>query len=95
MNLFLKTVVVAAGIGLAAAGGGTVVANATSPSSSVSAQDTSNNVDGAAIDTDGTQGSYKPAMDGTETNSQSSAPQYKAGSCLPSSASGSACMGHQ
>ena len=95
MNLFLKTVVVAAGIGLAAAGGGTVVANATSPSSSVSAQDTSNNVDGAAIDTDGTQGSYKPAMDGTETNSQSSAPQYKAGYCLPSSASGSACMGHQ
>ena len=70
MNLFLKTVVVAAGIGLAATGGGTV-------------------------DTDGTQGSYKPAMDGTETNSQSSAPQYKAGYCLPSSASGSACMGHQ
>ena len=33
-----------------------------SPSSSVSAQDTDSNVDGAAIDTDGTQGDFKPAI---------------------------------
>ena len=76
-NLILKSTLVAAGIGLAAAFGGTVVA--ASPSSSVSAQDTDSNVDGAAIDTDGTQGDYKPAMDGTVTGAQMSTPQYKAG----------------
>jgi hypothetical protein len=78
MNLILKSALVAAGIGLAAAFGGAVVANA-SPSSSVSAQDSDSNVDGAAIDTDGTQGAYKPAMDGTVTGSQMSTPQYRAG----------------
>jgi hypothetical protein len=71
------------------------VANATSPSSSVSAQDTSNNVDGAAIDADGTQGSYKPAMDGTSTQgADMSTPQFKTGYCLPSSASATSCTGH-
>jgi len=78
MNLVLKTALVAAGIGLAAAFGGTVVATA-SPSSSVSAQDSDSNVDGAAIDTDGTQGTYKPAMDGTVTGAPMSTPQYKVG----------------
>jgi len=77
MNLVLKTALVAAGVGLAAAFGGTVVATA-SPSSSVSAQDSDSNVDGAAIDTDGTQGTYKPAMDGTVTGAPMSTPQYKA-----------------
>lgn len=78
MNLILKSAFVAASIGLAAAFGGTVVAEA-SPASSVSAQDSDTNVDGAAIDTDGTQGDYKPAMDGTVTGAQMSTPQYKAG----------------
>ena len=78
MNLVFKSALVAAGIGLAAGFGGTVIANA-SPSSSVSAQDSDSNIDGAAIDTDGTQGDYKPAIDGTITGSQMSTPQYKAG----------------
>jgi len=78
MNLILKSTLVTAGIGLAVTFGGTVVAHA-SPSSSVSAQDSDSNVDGAAIDTDGTQGTYKPAMDGTVTGAQMSSPQYKAG----------------
>jgi hypothetical protein len=78
MNHVMKSTLVAAGIGLAAAFGGTVVANA-SPSSSVSAQDSDSNVDGAAIDTDGTQGDYKPAIDGTVTGAPMSTPQYKAG----------------
>lgn len=78
MNLILKSAVVAASIGLAAAFGSIGIANA-SPASSVSAQDSDSNVDGAAIDTDGTQGDYKPAMDGTVTGAQMSTPQYKAG----------------
>jgi len=79
MKLVLKSMVVAAGISLAAAVGGPVIAVA-SPSSSVSAQDSDSNVDGAVIDTDGTQGSYKPAMDGTTiANGNVSAPQFKAG----------------
>ena len=77
MNLILKSALVAASIGLAAAFGGIVIANA-SPASSVSAQDSDSNVDGAAIDTDGTQGTYKPAMDGTVTGAPMSTPQYKA-----------------
>jgi len=77
MNLFLKSALVTAGIGLTVAFGSTVVANA-SPSSSVSAQDSDSNVDGAAIDTDGTQGTYKPATDGTVIGAQMSTPQYKA-----------------
>ena len=78
MNLILKSALVAASIGLSAAFGGIGIANA-SPASSVSAQDSDSNVDGAAIDTDGTQGNYKPAMDGTVTGAQMSTPQYKAG----------------
>jgi len=77
MNLVLRSALVAAGIGLAVAFGNTAVVNA-SPSSSVSAQDSDSNVDGAAIDTDGTQGTYKPAMDGTVTGAPMSTPQYKA-----------------
>jgi hypothetical protein len=78
MKLILKSTLVAAGIGLAVAFNGPVTAVA-SPSSSVSAQDTDSNVDGAAIDTDGTQGDFKPAMDGTTTaNGNESAPQFKA-----------------
>jgi hypothetical protein len=78
MKLILKSTLVAAGIGLAVAFNGPVTAVA-SPSSSVSAQDTDSNIDGAAIDTDGTQGAFKPAMDGTTTaNGNESAPQFKA-----------------
>ena len=78
MKLIAKSVLAAAGISLAAAIGGPVIAVA-SPSSSVSAQDSDSSVDGAAIDTDGTQGDYTPAMDGTTTASgNESAPQFKA-----------------
>ena len=96
MNTHIKTAIAAtvAAIGLVALASGTVVANA-SPSSSVSAQDTDTNVDGAAVDTDGTQGSYKQAMTGTVTGgAQMSTPQSFAGFCLPSSASASSCTGH-
>jgi len=78
MKLIFKSALVAAGISLAAATGGAAYAVA-SPSSSVSAQDSDSNVDGAVVDTDGTQGDYKPAMDGTTTaNGNESAPQFKA-----------------
>jgi hypothetical protein len=67
MNIVFKATVVAAGIGLATLFGGTAVAFAGSPSSTLSVQDGDSGHDGAAIDSDGTQGDYKAAMDGTET----------------------------
>lgn len=67
MNIVFKATVVAAGIGLATLFGGTAVAFASSPSSTLSVQDGDSGNDGAAIDSDGTQGDYKAAMDGTET----------------------------
>ena len=67
MKIILKAAVVAAGIGLATLFGGTAVAFAGSPSSTLTVQDGYSGHDGAAIDSDGTQGSYKAAMDGTET----------------------------
>ena len=48
-----------AAIVLAGAFGGTAVAAAGSPSSTISVQDGGSGADGAAVDTDGTQGSYK------------------------------------
>ncbi len=56
-----------AAIVLAGAFGGTAVAAAGSPSSTISVQDGGSGADGAAVDTDGTQGSYKTAMDGSES----------------------------
>jgi hypothetical protein len=67
MKVILKGAAVVAGIALATAFGGTVVAAAASPSSTLTVQDADSNGDGAAVDADGTQGSYKPAMDGTST----------------------------
>ena len=67
MNIVFKATVVAAGIGLATLFGGTAVAFAGSPSSTLSVQDGDSGHDGAGIDSDGTQGDYKAAMDGTET----------------------------
>jgi hypothetical protein len=66
MKVILKATIVASGIGLAALFGGNAVA-AASPSSTLTVQDGDSGNDGAAIDSDGTQGSYKAAMDGTET----------------------------
>ena len=79
MKIILKAAVVAAGIGLATLFGGTGVAFAGSPSSTLTVQDGDSGHDGAAIDSDGTQGSYKAAMDGTETGPiMDAVPQDKA-----------------
>ena len=67
MNRVLQGAVVVAAIVLAGAFGGTAVAAAGSPSSTISVQDGGSGADGAAVDTDGTQGSYKTAMDGSES----------------------------
>jgi FlaG/FlaF family flagellin (archaellin) len=68
MKVILKGTVVLAGVVLATAFGGTVVASAASPSSTLTVQDGGNtDGDGAVVDADGTQGTYKPALDGTET----------------------------
>ncbi len=67
MKFILKATVVAGGIALASLFGGNAVAFATSPSSTLTVQDGDSGKDGAAIDSDGTQGTYKQAMDGTET----------------------------
>ncbi|WP_319437025.1 hypothetical protein [Mycobacterium sp. RTGN5] len=69
MKLILKGVVVVAGIGLATALGPTVVAVA-SPSTTFAVQDGDSGVNGAAIDSDGTQGDYKSAVDGSMTGPQ-------------------------
>jgi hypothetical protein len=79
MRIVFKATVVAAGIGLATLFGGTAVAFAGSPSSTLSVQDGDSGHDGAAIDADGTQGDYKAAMDGTETGPiMDAVPQDKA-----------------
>jgi hypothetical protein len=66
MKLILRGAVVVAGIVLAGAFGGTVIA-AASPSSTLTVQDGDSGGDGAAVDSDGTMGDYKAAMDGTST----------------------------
>ncbi len=66
MKLILKAVAVTAGIGMATLFGGTAVALA-SPTSTLTIQDGDSGADGAAIDSDGTQGSFKAAMDGSQT----------------------------
>lgn len=79
MKLVLQGAVAVAGIVLAGAFGGTAVASAGSPSSTISVQDESSGADGAAVDTDGTQGSYKAAMDGNESGPiMAATPQDKA-----------------
>lgn len=66
MKLILKGAVVVAGIALATALGPTVVAVA-SPSTTFAIQDGDSGNGGAAIDSDGTQGDYKAAVDGAMT----------------------------
>jgi uncharacterized cupredoxin-like copper-binding protein len=63
----VKGVVVVAGIALTTTFGATAVAAAKTPTSTLTVQDGDSGKDGATIDSDGTQGSYKAAMDGTET----------------------------
>jgi hypothetical protein len=69
MKLILKGAVAVAGIALATAVGPTVVAVA-SPSTTFAVQDGDSGVGGAAIDSDGTQGDYKSAVDGSMTGPQ-------------------------
>ena len=64
MKLILKGAVVVAGVALATALGPTVVAVA-SPTTTFAVQDGDSGVGGAKIDSDGTQGDYKAAVDGT------------------------------
>ena len=79
MKNMVKGAVVVAGIVLTAAFGGTAVAAAASPKSTLTVQDGDSGKDGAGIDSDGTQGSYKAAMDGTETGPiMDAVPQDKA-----------------
>jgi hypothetical protein len=79
MKFILKATIVAGGVGLATLFGGTGVAFAGSPSSTLTIQDGDSGADGAAIDSDGTVGTYKPAMDGTETGPiMDAVPQDKA-----------------
>lgn len=66
MKLILKGVVVAASIAAATALGPIVVAVA-SPSTTFSVQDGDSGNNGAGIDSDGTQGNFKSATDGSMT----------------------------
>jgi hypothetical protein len=79
MKKLVKGAVVVAGIALTTAFGGGAIAAAASPKSTLTVQDGSSGHDGAGVDTDGTQGSYKPAMDATMTGPMMDAvPQDKA-----------------
>ncbi|WP_179466434.1 hypothetical protein [Mycolicibacterium vinylchloridicum] len=64
MKVILQGAVVVAGIALATALGPTVVAVA-SPTTTFAVQDGDSGAAGAAIDSDGTQGDFKAAVDGT------------------------------
>jgi hypothetical protein len=80
MKVILKGAVVVAGIALATALGPSVVAVA-SPSSTLSIQDGDSGAGGAAIDSDGTQGDYKSAVDGSMNGPlMVASPQFTAGS---------------
>ena len=80
MKVILKGAVVVAGIALTTAFGPTVVAVA-SPSTTFAVQDGDSGVGGAAIDSDGTQGEYKSAVDGAMNGPlMVASPQTKAGS---------------
>lgn len=65
MKVILKAAIVVAGIALATALGPTVVASAGSPTTTFAVQDGDSGADGAKIDSDGTQGDYKAAVDGS------------------------------
>jgi hypothetical protein len=66
VKIVFSGLIASAGIGLAALFGGVGFA-AASPGTSFAVQDGSSGADGASIDADGTQGSFKSATDGTMT----------------------------
>lgn len=66
IKIIFSAVAASAAIGLAGMFGGMAVASASSPTVTFAVQDGDSGHDGAAIDSDGTQGSYKSAVDGSE-----------------------------
>ncbi len=80
-KIILSGLLASVGIGLAALFGGIGVASAGSPTTTFAVQDGDSGADGAAIDSDGTQGDYKSAVDGSMNGPVMVAtPQTKAGS---------------
>jgi hypothetical protein len=67
IKIVFSGLIASAGIGLAALFGGIGVASAGSPTTTFAIQDGDSGNDGAAIDSDGTQGDYKAAVDGSTT----------------------------
>jgi hypothetical protein len=67
IKIVFSGIIASAGIGLAALFGGIGVASAGSPSTTFAVQDGDSGNGGAAIDSDGTMGDYKAAVDGTMT----------------------------
>ncbi|EHB55788.1 hypothetical protein MycrhDRAFT_2982 [Mycolicibacterium rhodesiae JS60] len=65
VKILSSGLVVSAGIALATTFGGVGVAHADSPTTTFAVQDGDSGAAGAAIDSDGTQGDYKAAVDGT------------------------------
>ncbi len=65
VKIVFSGLIASAGICLAALFGGIGVASAGSPTTTFAVQDGDSGNGGAAIDSDGTQGDYKAAVDGT------------------------------
>jgi hypothetical protein len=65
VKIILSGLLASAGVALAAVFGGIGVASAGSPSTTFAVQDGDSGAGGAAIDSDGTQGSFKSAVDGS------------------------------
>ncbi|GAY14295.1 hypothetical protein [Mycobacterium sp. shizuoka-1] len=65
VKIVFSGLLASAGIGLAALFGGIGVASAGSPTTTFAVQDGTSGADGAAIDSDGTQGEFKSAVDGS------------------------------
>ncbi|SBS75273.1 conserved exported hypothetical protein [uncultured Mycobacterium sp.] len=65
VKIVFSGLIASAGIGLAALFGGIGVASGGSPTTTFAIQDGDSGVGGAAIDSDGTQGDYKAAVDGS------------------------------
>lgn len=65
VKIILSGLLASAGVALAAVFGGIGVASAGSPTTTFAVQDGDSGAGGAAIDADGTQGSFKSAVDGS------------------------------
>lgn len=65
VKIILSGLLASAGVALAAVFGGIGVASAGSPSTTFAVQDGDSGAGGASIDSDGTQGSFKSAVDGS------------------------------